>query len=115
MPVGTGSASNRSAATAITSSTVRSKRPATINAPEVNAGEEWPHRRIIVNLAGLGYINSAGLRVLLVAAKRLNADGGRLLLAAPGDLVGRVLDVSGFSGMLETCATTEEALARIER
>ena len=48
------------------------------------------HRRIIVNLAGLGYINSAGLRVLLVAAKRLNADGGRLLLAAPGDLVGRV-------------------------
>ncbi len=73
------------------------------------------HRRIIINLAGLGYINSAGLRVLLVAAKRLNADGGRLLLAAPGDLVGRVLDVSGFSGMLETCATTEEALARIER
>jgi hypothetical protein len=45
----------------------------------------------------------------------LNADGGRLLLAAPGDLVGQVLDVSGFSGMLETCATTEEALARIER
>ena len=73
------------------------------------------HRRIILNLAGLGYINSAGLRVLLVAAKRLNADGGRLLLAAPGDLVGRVLDVSGFSGMLETCATTEEALARRER
>jgi anti-anti-sigma factor len=73
------------------------------------------HRRIIVNLAGLGYINSSGLRVLLVAAKRLNADGGRLLLAAPGDLVGRVLDVSGFSAMLDTCATTEEALARIGR
>jgi stage II sporulation protein AA (anti-sigma F factor antagonist) len=71
------------------------------------------HRRIILDLAGLGYINSAGLRVLLVAAKRLKAGGGRLLLAAPGDLVGRVLEVSGFSGMLETCATTEEALARV--
>jgi anti-anti-sigma factor len=73
------------------------------------------HRRIIVDLAGLGYINSAGLRVLLVTAKRLNADGGRLLLAAPGDQVGWVLDVSGLSRILETCATTEEALARIER
>ena len=73
------------------------------------------HRRIIVNLAGLAYINSAGLRVLLVAAKRLKADGGRLLLAAPGVLVGQVLDVSGFSGMLETFATMEEALASIEK
>jgi anti-anti-sigma factor len=70
------------------------------------------HRRIIVDLAGLGYINSAGLRVLLVAAKRLHAEGGRLLLAAPGEMVGRVLDVAGFSAVLETCATTEEALGR---
>jgi anti-anti-sigma factor len=73
------------------------------------------HRRIIVDLAGLGYISSAGLRVLLVAAKRLKPDGGRLLLAAPGELVGQVLGISGFSGMLETCATTEEALARAGR
>ena len=72
------------------------------------------HRRIVVDLAGLGYISSAGLRVLLVAAKRLKPEGGRLLLAAPGAMVGQVLGVSGFSGMLETCATTEEALARAE-
>ena len=70
------------------------------------------HRRIIVDLAGLGYISSAGLRVLLVAAKRLKAEGGRLLLAAPSELVGQVLEISGFSTMLETCPTTEEALAR---
>lgn len=70
------------------------------------------HRRIIVNLAGLGYISSDGLRVLLVAAKRLKPEGGRLILAAPTELVGQVLEISGFSAMLETCATTEEALAR---
>ena len=73
------------------------------------------HRRIIVDLSGLGYISSAGLRALLVAAKRLKPEGGRLLLAAPGELVGQVLGISGFSGMLETCATTEEALARARR
>jgi anti-sigma B factor antagonist len=73
------------------------------------------HRRIIVDMARLGYISSAGLRALLVAAKRLKPDGGRLLLAAPSDLVGQVLEISGFSGMLETCATTEDALARAEK
>jgi anti-anti-sigma factor len=69
------------------------------------------HRRIIVDLAGLRYISSAGLRVLLVAAKRLKPEGGRLLLAAPSELVGQVLEIAGFSAMLETCPTIEEALA----
>jgi anti-anti-sigma factor len=73
------------------------------------------HRRIIVDLTGLAYISSAGLRVLLVAAKRLKPEGGRLLLAAPGELVGQVLGITGFSGMLDTCATIEEALARAEQ
>lgn len=73
------------------------------------------HRRIVVDLSGLGYISSAGLRALLVAAKRLKPEGGRLLLANPNELVGQVLGISGFSGMFETCATTEEALARAGR
>jgi anti-anti-sigma factor len=66
-----------------------------------------------VDLAGLRYISSAGLRVLLVAAKRLKPEGGRLLLAAPSELVGQVLEIAGFSAMLETCPTIEEALARV--
>jgi anti-anti-sigma factor len=70
------------------------------------------HRRIIVDLAELGYISSAGLRVLIVAAKRLKPQGGRLLLAGPGGMVSQVLGISGFAELLETCASTEEALAR---
>ena len=73
------------------------------------------HRRIIVDLGGLDYISSAGLRVLHVAAKRLKPEGGRLLLAAPRDLVRQVLEISGFSEMLETYATIEEAVASAER
>jgi len=69
-------------------------------------------RRIIVDLAPLEYISSAGLRVLLMASKRLKPEGGRFILAAAGGLVRQVLEISGFSGMIETCATTEEALAR---
>jgi anti-anti-sigma factor len=68
--------------------------------------------RLVVDLGGLDYIGSTGLRALLVAGKRLKPQGGRLLLAAPRELVRQVLQISGFSGMFETYATTEEALAR---
>jgi anti-sigma B factor antagonist len=71
------------------------------------------HLRLVIDLGDLDYINSAGLRALLVAGKRLKPQGGRLLLAAPRATVGQVLQVSGFSSMFETCATTEEALARV--
>jgi anti-sigma B factor antagonist len=68
--------------------------------------------RIVIDLADLDYINSAGLRALLVAGKRLKPQGGRLLLAAPREPVRQVLQISGFSSMFETCATGEEALTR---
>jgi anti-sigma B factor antagonist len=68
--------------------------------------------RLVIDLGNLEYINSAGLRTLLVAGKRLKPQGGRLLLAAPREPVRRVLQISGFSTMFETCATGEEALAR---
>jgi anti-anti-sigma factor len=70
------------------------------------------HLRLVIDLGDLDYINSSGLRALLVAGKRLKSQGGRLLLAAPRELVRQVLQISGFSNMFETCATTEEALVR---
>jgi anti-anti-sigma factor len=70
------------------------------------------HRRMIIDLAGLAYISSVGLRALIVAAKQLTTEGGRLVLVAPGAIVNQVLGVSGLSGLLDTYTTTEEALAR---
>ena len=73
------------------------------------------HRRIIIDLIGLRYISSAGLRVLLVAAKRLRPEAGQLRLVAPGGLVSKVLGAAGFEEILETYATLDEALARAEK
>jgi anti-sigma B factor antagonist len=49
-----------------------------------------------VDLAGLEYISSAGLRVLLMAAKSLKAKGGTVALLAPKPAVLEVLQLSGF-------------------
>jgi anti-anti-sigma factor len=49
-----------------------------------------------IDLASLDYISSAGLRVLLMAAKSLKAKGGTVALIAPKPAVLEVLHLSGF-------------------
>lgn len=68
------------------------------------------HRQLVVDLAGLDYISSAGLRVLLVVAKRAKASGGAVVLCSPRPFVKEILDVSGFSSIFSTWSTREEAL-----
>ena len=65
-------------------------------------------RTIVVDFTGLDYISSAGLRVLLGAAKRLGA--GALRLFGLNETVGEVFQISGFSTILAVFATEAEAL-----
>ena len=53
-----------------------------------------------LDLAGLDYISSAGLRVLLVVAKAAKAKGGKLSLRAPQPQVLEVIRISGFDRIL---------------
>jgi anti-anti-sigma factor len=52
--------------------------------------------RLLFDLSALDYISSAGLRVLLMAAKSLKAKGGTVALLAPKPAVLEVLHLSGF-------------------
>ena len=56
--------------------------------------------RIIVDFAKLDYISSAGLRVLLMAAKRLRGGGNVYRLCALSPNIKEVFEVSGFDRML---------------
>ena len=55
--------------------------------------------RLVLDLAALDYVSSAGLRVVLVAAKRLHGSGA-LALAAPKDFIRAVLDVAGVAAVV---------------
>ena len=55
--------------------------------------------RIILNLDGLIYISSAGLRVLLKTAKNLH-NAGTFVLCALGDNVKEIIVMSGFSSFM---------------
>ena len=57
--------------------------------------------KIILDFAGLAYISSAGLRVLLSTQKKMNASGGSLVIRKPNDVVSEVFEATGFSDILE--------------
>lgn len=51
-------------------------------------------------LKDLDYISSAGLRVILIFHKSMNAVGGKLVVHNPKDEVMEVFDMTGFSTFL---------------
>lgn len=69
-------------------------------------------RKIVVDFTALDYISSAGLRVLLGAAKRIRGAGGgsALRLFGLNPTVREVFEISGFSTILAVRATEADAL-----
>lgn len=68
------------------------------------------HTNLLVNLNSLDYISSAGLRVLLVVAKRIQQNNGKVVLCALSDNVMEVFEISGFASIFDIFTTYNEAL-----
>lgn len=69
--------------------------------------------RVVVDMVQLGYISSAGLRALLVAAKKARPAGGRIALAAMSPPIREVFDLSGFSSLFEIYPDGPAAVAAL--
>lgn len=68
-------------------------------------------RRIVVDFAGVEYISSAGLRVMLTLAKRAKDKAGRVALCSLDQSVRQVFDLAGFTALFSIAATRDEAIA----
>lgn len=64
-------------------------------------------RHLVIDFAALDYVNSSGLRVMLLAAKKLKQDGGRFTLCAMQPKVREVFEISGFHKIIEIVADIE--------
>jgi anti-anti-sigma factor len=71
------------------------------------------NKAVLVDFIKLTYISSAGLRVLLMAAKRLKAASGGFSLCSVNANIREVLDVSGFSKILDIQADRAAGLAKL--
>jgi len=70
-------------------------------------------KNFVVDFTSMDYISSAGLRVLLMAAKILKKVGGKVVLSALCANVKEVFDIAGFTSIFTICATQEEAIQAI--
>jgi anti-anti-sigma factor len=67
-------------------------------------------RKVVLDFSELDYISSAGLRVLLGAAKQLRASEGTLRMFGLNQSVREVFEISGFSTILSVYPSEAEAL-----
>ena len=56
--------------------------------------------RIIIDFGRLNFISSSGLRVLLIAAKKLSATQGKLVLCDMQENIHEVFMISGFDQLI---------------
>lgn len=69
---------------------------------------------MIVDFEKVQFISSAGLRVLLLAAKKVRPYGGKLVLASMSKDVREVFDISGFSSIFDIQENLKAALQALK-
>ena len=77
---------------------------------QLAAGEK---KMLVFDFEELNYISSAGLRVLLVTARRMQAEGGKTLFCGLAEHIAQIFEISGFNTILTICKNRSEALATL--
>ncbi len=72
-------------------------------------------RRILCDFSNTDYISSAGLRVMLSTVKKLQKNGGKMVLSSMKPFVYSVFEMAGFTQIFEICETKAQALAHLNR
>src|SRR5918993_516860 len=71
-------------------------------------------RRVVIDLTGVDFCDSTGLRALMGASTELRHAGGRLaIVLLPDGAVARLFDIAGIRESLPTFDTQAEALASL--
>jgi anti-anti-sigma factor len=74
---------------------------------------EWiekGEKQMVMDLSQVNFISSAGLRVILLVAKRLEPNGGRVKLAGLNATLMDVFEISGFSKLFVIVPSVQDAL-----
>jgi len=70
---------------------------------------------LALDLSKCNYISSAGLRLLMMLAKQVNAQGGRLALSGVCAEVKDVMDITGFINFFKLYDTIDEIISAMRK
>ena len=73
-----------------------------------------PGAKIVLDMAGVTYMSSAGLRLLVLTYRQVSASEGDLVLAVLGEKIRDTMSITGFLPYFTVYDTVEAALAALE-
>ena len=71
-------------------------------------------RRLVVDLAAVDYISSVGLRVLILAAKRLKPLKGTVAPCSLQPAIRQIFEIAGFTTIFTIYGSRSEAITALE-
>jgi anti-sigma B factor antagonist len=69
---------------------------------------------VLVDLRGVSYLGSMGLRSLVAPARAIKSRGGKMVLFGPNEFVDKVLKASGINTMIPVHYELQTALAALQ-
>jgi len=70
-------------------------------------------RAVVLDFAGVEYISSVGLRVLMVAAKQMRAHDAKIAVAGLQPVVAEIFAISRFDRVLDVYPSVRNALEKL--
>ena len=68
---------------------------------------------IVLDLSGLEYVSSAGLRCFMLASRQAKAQQGRIVVAALQPMVQEIFEISHFNLVFQVFPTVREAVGAV--
>ncbi len=68
------------------------------------------NEKILVECSKMDYVSSSGLRILLMALKKITMVKGKFVLCGLQENIREIFEISGFTNIFEIYGTREEAL-----
>ena len=68
---------------------------------------------VVLDFSGVDYISSAGLRVLMLAAKQAKSAGNKIAIASMQPLVAEIFQISRFDKVLPCHTSVDDALMAV--
>jgi anti-anti-sigma factor len=71
------------------------------------------HLSLVLDLSGLEYVSSAGLRCFMLAAKQAKAQSSRIVIAAMQPVVAEIFQIARFNLVFDAYPKVRDALAAL--
>ena len=74
-----------------------------------------PGTHLVVDMANVDFMSSAGLRMMLLLFRSVSAQGGKMVLTGVSEDIKDTMSLTGFLDFLTTADSVEAGLAEVSR